>query len=399
MKRILFISPCSYPVVIAECIVNMKLLQALSNAGEFEIDLVSRDHPHKLYKVVEPLESFNVKLDKVHVETLERKINFKTIWLNLVTLFKFGFTFRGAHWAAQVLPLCEAWVKEKNYDYIVSKDYPSFLVASYLKKHYQLKWVATWNDPYPFQLFPEPYGHWPKAKLSWVDRQKIRIMRQADTHIFPSDRLRDYMCEQLALPVSKTLIVPHVVVSPNSLNLKDTHLRLLVSGNMKKPRDLTLFLRALHQFYTLNPEAEMRVDILGLVEEEVPGLIQELGLSTYVKVLPSVSYNESLEIAKKHQVCILIEAPMAEGIYLPTKVSDFMQNGNVIFAISPSEGVLNDIYKEGYIGYFADNTQQEMILEQLNKLYQDYRAGVIQDKAKVKPEYLDKAVVKQYLDL
>ena len=62
MKRILFIAPCSYPVVIAECIVNMKLLQALSNSGEFEIDLVSRDHPHKLYKV-EPLESFNVKLD------------------------------------------------------------------------------------------------------------------------------------------------------------------------------------------------------------------------------------------------------------------------------------------------------------------------------------------------
>jgi hypothetical protein len=143
----------------------------------------------------------------------------------------------------------------------------------------------------------------------------------------------------------------------------------------------------------------MRVDILGLVEDEVPGLIQELGLSAYVNVLTSVYYHESLEIAKQHQVCILIEAPMAEGIYLPTKVSDFMQNGNVIFAISPSEGVLNDIYQEGYIGYFADNTQQEMILEQINKLYQDYRAGVIQDKARVKPEYLDKAVVKQYLDL
>lgn len=42
MKRILFIAPASFPVTGAENIVNIKLLQALSKSGDFEIDLVSK---------------------------------------------------------------------------------------------------------------------------------------------------------------------------------------------------------------------------------------------------------------------------------------------------------------------------------------------------------------------
>lgn len=44
MKRILFIAPASFPVTGAENIVNIKLLQALSKSGDFEIDLVSKNN-------------------------------------------------------------------------------------------------------------------------------------------------------------------------------------------------------------------------------------------------------------------------------------------------------------------------------------------------------------------
>ena len=42
MKKILMIAPASYPVNGAEAIVNIKLLKALSDSGEFEIDLISK---------------------------------------------------------------------------------------------------------------------------------------------------------------------------------------------------------------------------------------------------------------------------------------------------------------------------------------------------------------------
>lgn len=397
MKKILYIAPSSYPVIMAECIVNMKLLQALSNSGKFEIDVISRDHPEKQYKV-EPIESYNVKLNRIHVSALDRSINIKTIWLNLLTVLRFGFTFRGAHWASQVIPVCKKWVKEKRYDYIISKDYPSFLVAAYLKKHFDLKWVATWNDPYPFQLFPEPYGRWPNAELTYTSKRKIHYMRQADVHVFPSERLMNYMCKCMDLSDKITTVIPHVIVKPATFKFNSDELSILVSGNMRKPRDPRPLLNAISLFYKETPHAKISFSILGSVDKDIPELINSLGLSSHVKLLQPVSYTESLEIAKKYQVCIVLEAPMEEGIYLPTKVSDCMQDGNVIFAISPVNGTLHDFYNEGFIGYFANNTDVGKIKEELDKIYTDFHNGILQEKATINPSLLADNVVEKYLD-
>ena len=396
MKKILFIAPSSYPVVMAECIVNMKLLQALSNSGKFEIDLISRDHPEKQYEV-EPIEAYNIKVNRMHVERIDRSINIKTIWLNLLTFLTFGFTFRGAHWAMQILPICKKWVKENKYDYIISKDTPSFLVASYLKKHYGLKWVATWNDPYPFQLMPEPYHRWPNDKLSYASKKKIHFMRQADVHVFPSERLKNYMCKYIDLAGKYTTVIPHVIVKPSSLKFSSDELRLLISGNMRKPRNPRPLLEAISLFYKETPLAKMSFTILGSVDKDIPEFIKRLGISSRVKLLHPVSYTESLETAKKYQVSIVLEAPMEEGIYLPTKVSDCMQDGNVIFAISPLKGTLNDFYKEGFIGYFANNTDVNNIKDEIEKIYSDFRSGNLQEKATVNPSLLVDNVVEKYL--
>ncbi|MCS2411475.1 hypothetical protein NXY27_20860 [Phocaeicola vulgatus] len=45
---------------------------------------------------------------------------------------------------------------QNKYDYVLTKDSPSLLLGYYLRKKKGLKWVATWNDPYPESKYGSP---------------------------------------------------------------------------------------------------------------------------------------------------------------------------------------------------------------------------------------------------
>ena len=145
-----------------------------------------------------------------------------------------------------------------------------------------------------------------------------------------------------------------------------------------------------------NPQIE--VGILGVADNSLDEYLKEFGLEKYVHLLPPVSYEESLLEVRKYSVGLVIEAPCPEGIFLPTKVSDFMQLGMPIMAVSPTEGVLNDLYREGYIDYFADNTNVESIKQAINKCYYDFVNDTLAP-SRIPSDYSENSVVQKYISL
>ena len=136
---------------------------------------------------------------------------------------------------------------------------------------------------------------------------------------------------------------------------------------------------------------------MGVYDKNTANYIKASSLDNVVKVIPSVSYNESLQILKDYHVALIIEADCEEGIFLPTKVSDFMQCGKPIFAVSPKKGVLKDLCNETYIGYFADVRNIDAIYEEISKLYNDFKDGKLEDNIKIPEEYKSDDIVSQYL--
>ena len=90
MKRILFIAPSSYPVNGAEAIVNIKLLRALSECGEFAIDLVSKTHKWQNYPTNETLEELNVKLESYTTISVDNKMSVRVVWEHILAFLFFG---------------------------------------------------------------------------------------------------------------------------------------------------------------------------------------------------------------------------------------------------------------------------------------------------------------------
>ena len=50
------------------------------------------------------------------------------------------------------------------------------------------------------------------------------------------------------------------------------------------------------------------------------------------------------------------------GIFLPTKVADFMQERMPILAISTNDGVLIDLYESSNVNYFAHNESVDSVM-------------------------------------
>lgn len=400
MKRILLIASSCYPVNGAEEIVNIKMLQAFKHSGQFKVDLISRKRKWELYPTA-PLEDYDVEVESLLVVEVDNKRSLRTIWQHFKSFLFFGVAFKGSHWAAEVLNQSIKLYNTHNYDYVLTKSESSFLIGYYLKKHYGAKWVATWNDPYPVFKNPAPYGRGWQEEGGFFDRRTVNIMEKyVDVHIFPNNRLRDYMLQYLHVDKSKTLVIPHVVVGAHqSPKIKDnSKLRIIHSGKLAQHRNPNTFFAALSKFVKEKGEDAVSVTILGSVDSKIRGLIEKYELSNIVEIQPPVPYMDSLQLLEDYHIALIIEANVDEGIFLPTKVSDFMQSGKHIFAVSPQKGVLNDLYVKGYIPYFAPVDSVEEICSELFLIYEDFKSGFKNDVL-IPPEFSEENIVKQYLNI
>jgi len=398
MKNILFIAPASYPVNGAENIVNIKLLKALCDAG-FKIDLISKKNINDIYPSA-TLESLGIKLNSINIIEVDNQINIITIFQHLMCFVKFGMIYIGSHWAIKALPIAKKLIKNNHYDYVLTRNPPAEIIGFYLKKKYNLKWIATWNDPYPRQNYPEPYGKGIYASKTFYEKRLISVIsKYVDIHIFPNLRERNYMNQYLNVNLNKTLIIPHIVIE-NIESKKQSStlpvLKMIHSGNLKYPRDPIPFLKALHSFIQKRPDSRIQISFLGVYDALLLKNIEELQLETIVKFIPPVDYFKSLELLSEYDIAMIIEANCKEGIFLPSKVADYLQYNKKIFAISPNIGVLNDLYKESTVMYFANCINPESIEVELSKIYYDFENDISRNIIKIPKEFLPENIVAQY---
>lgn len=403
-SKILFVAPSSYPIFGAEANVNAKMLKLLSEAG-CVIDLVART-PRMVYELYPLSENdfFFSKLNSINMVQVNTDMDVKTVIRHLRTYLKTGYVYKGADWSVAAIKVCEKLINETKYDFIYTYDYPSELVGLYLAKKYGIKWVSVFNDPYIWERYPAPYGRGPKTKMS-ANREKLiaDIGNHLFRAVFPSDRLRDYMLGYMTnLRKEISVVSPHLrndeLFVINDKKLNET-LSIIHSGILSPVRNPETFLRGLRLFLNKCPDARIKFDFLGRVEwDNFDNTMKELNLFNYIELIPPVVYDKSLEIVQGYDICMLLEASCEEGIFLPSKVIDYMQNGKPIFAISPAVGVINDMYKNREVDYFADVTSSEQIATVIENFYSDFEKGEIGVKSKNTEKYSNKTILDIHLN-
>ncbi|HVG10732.1 MAG TPA: glycosyltransferase [Thermoanaerobaculia bacterium] len=251
----------------------------------------------------------------------------------------------------------------------------SHLAALEVLKRIELPWCAYFSDPWPHHLYPEPY----RFTVGPLSRRRLELsldgmLRRADSLVFPSGRLRDWLLsgrrEQYR---GKAFIAPHLgeegaAPAPAS----NGHLHIRHAGFLMKERRIEPLLAALER---LRPEVrnDLRVEFAGRYAIQPKD-------SDAVSFEPSMPPDAVRAWMAGADVALLVEAALAEGLFFPSKLSDYLAGGRPILALSPCRGVTADLLASGG-GLLVEPEDEAGIAAALERLHGLWREGRLAELA------------------
>jgi hypothetical protein len=254
-------------------------------------------------------------------------------------------------WIHRVARTAMTLHKRNPYQAIYSRSYPmvAHVAAFWLKRKLQLPWIANINDPWDIDMIPN--GSASGEMLRTLSRMWMRrTFETADLVTFPSQRLLDFHSRLSKIP-TRTSIVPHVGYAssetrPSSSNFTIVHAGKLGSAEITRRGVTRSLLEAYRKFvdHVLDQGGlAPTLKLVGPHDEETETLARQLGVDPYMTSTGRVDYESSLAHIASASVCLLIEGRFATGIFLPSKVADYVAAEKPVVALSPRTGVLADL--------------------------------------------------------
>ncbi len=377
LSRILCINPALVPIADSEAFCGAKMTLALMSDGlEVKSIYMTRDDPwllgrHEKSEVWNPVLAASVGVTgptkKEAIKSMAAAIRYMTdSW---------------ARWVERVMEESAKLHQDNPFDIVYSRSLPAVAhIAGYwVSKNLKLPWIANINDPWDFHLFPNVHR---KASVFHKITSKIwlrRTLQKADLVTYPSSWLREYT-GNLAGGRYKGDVIPHIGWRAQK-GISNNYFTLVHAGKIGVSevtgRSALGLLNGVKRFFNRYPEAESMTKIffVGPSDPQTELLIEEMNLKCAVTFTGWVSYEESLKLIGEASACILIEAKMAQGIYFPSKLADYIVSEKPVLAVSPGIGTIADLSGE-WNGIIRCNHEDDQAIEDaIAKLYWAFKNG------------------------
>ncbi len=375
--KVLIFSP-EKPYTGAESLVTGKLMRAMMNKG-WQVDMIYYE-AELIYKADKDPMSILSSCHGINNSLLNKVVNKfeKVPFLNKIYFLNSIFWILKAFFYALKLN------RSKKYDLVLSRIMPQYghLPAYFFTLITKTKWIANWSDPLPLQKAPEPYGNGLEAKVSSFQMAYLKlIIGKATWNTFPSKRLLDYYREYLPSLAKNSFVLPHIIIKNRQDTSSDKILKHSAVPNsiiithvggfgLRNPSNL---IHAVHQVYNSEKlSTKIRFRFIGYIDPYISELIQKLNLESIFSLEGVQSYEDTLNAVNSSDIMLVIEAPLKEGIFFPSKVSDYLQFRKPILAISPKIGIMNDILSIYGGGIAVDNSSVESIKSALIEISKEF---------------------------
>ncbi len=380
--RLLLLAPNCIQESDPEGIVNAKFARALLRAG-YQVSLLSalRTATRNRYPAITAGSS-------VELAAICHPIQLPYVWSahNVLSHFqawrRTGYLLKGSAWVDGAAGVAELLLQQHHFDFVISRNPPSELLGLALAKNHGIPWIATWNDPYPTEKYPQPYSGGLTTPLNSTKTRLLKeIARYAKWHLFPCERLRRYMLSYMPTGVAdRSSVIPHLVAehAASKASAPDgAALTIVHTGDLTPPRATAQFIHGFGLFVRqqrVRP-TDVKLHFVGVTPPQTIALLQNSSLLPYCEVHGRVDYPASREHIGRADIALLIEADLEEGIFLPCKLVDYVQQGRPIFAVGPRFGTVRDLLGSWGGGIAADCRAPQAISEGLSAMYRSWRIG------------------------
>jgi glycosyltransferase involved in cell wall biosynthesis len=406
--RILCISPFFPPVANSESFCGGKLIRELAARG---LDLsvlycsnVDGPNPRK------DNSSFWSSFEGIATDVTIPAQNNRARSYFLAAKYR---THMYVRWLDTLVQAASALHTERKFDVVYSRSLPTVahLAGFWCAKSLKLPWIANMNDPWDAFLIPGRHNEASPLHVTISTNWFKKTVNGADVIIYPCERLRQFHARVSRIDRA-AVIMPHIgyevlPVDGAQEQMPSSIFHLVHAGklgsNEKPPRSAAALLLAFRQFLETHPEAResTRLTLVGPRDTHTDEHIFSLGLEQNTRSTGSVSYEESLAYIASATVCVLVEANLEEGIFLPSKLVDYLSARKPVLALSPRVGVASDLAAQGGI-LRVDPTAPEAIEAAICSLYSDFRAGTLVDRAphdNLASQFSSRAVCDKFLQV
>ena len=380
--RLLMITAGFLPYEFSENLCNGKLVYAMRES-DISVDVISRSDDGPAYSTEwkEPWAFLKENTYELHYD-LGNKLT-KLVDAAYSGWMMSNHYVEGVRWARRAYMKALRLMESHYYDAVLTRS-PSdiaHLVGYKLKQRKGVRWIANWNDPAE-PIWPEPYRQ-PLSRRRQLQSERFtrQLLMSADVNTFPSDFLcRHFVKSFPELAGRPTMVIPHIGLSDSLFvriqNKPSEKLRLCHSGNLSVERNPELLFAAMRELCN-EGETSLQLDIMGYTNDYVTSLISRYHLQGCVNILGPYPYMSSLEKMQDYAVLVLIEARMKEGIFFPSKLTDYAQTGRPVLAVSPRSGFVSCAINKFGGGLAVDNDSVEAIKDALRLLLCRWREGTL----------------------
>ncbi|GEM_PF-6739047 len=284
-------------------------------------------------------------------------------YIDNIFLRKYLFDFWSYKWCQNSVKLAE----NLEYDLLLSISVPqqSHEVAYQLKCKNKKPWVAYFSDPWP-SFCNLPIHNWQSKPLN------KNFANMLERHINKADLLaitNQRMSKQMALYFkdswlhSKVHILPHIIdgyksdVQTANMVLENSYaeggcLNIVHAGTLSKmargvyPLMFREFLEGFSKAIKKHNLDSNRIKLkfVGtLAEPDLDTYLKELELEQYFELIPRQNYKQTENILAKADILLVVETQSDNGIYLLSKITDYLSYEKPIAFISPLNGATRDI--------------------------------------------------------
>jgi len=265
------------------------------------------------------------------------------------------------------------------------------LIGLGLKKKYNIQWVADFRDPWT------SIGYHKKLRLTESSRLKHEaleksVLVKADKIIVTSKITKTEFEAITPKPIKVITNGFDDELKPVELDSKFTisHIGSLLTG--RNPLGLWQALRELISENETFKNA-LRLQLAGVVGEEVVQSIKDHGLTDYVEQLGYLSHDKVLETQQKSQLLLLLEIDSEEtkGI-IPGKLFEYLNAKRPILAIGPKGWEAGAMVAQHKAGNMCLHTDVATLKNVLLDAFHHYEKGTLVCNSKGVGQYHRKAL-------
>lgn len=343
-ERIICISPLFAPRADPEAYCGAKLILELVKRG-IDVTVLSLDPTSpRSYAcddsdLWEPLKkiTFNIATpaDKDTVYSARMAIRYRTLSY--------------ARWISAVIEKAVVLHQRRPFDLVYSRSLPmeAHVAGYWISQRLNIPWLVNINDPWDWHLTPQEMRQEYPVYYGLMSTFWMRKTFNAASFItYPSSRLRDYHV-RISGVQHRSEIIPHIGYAHEKKQEEKTFFRMVHAGRLGgwERRSPNALLKGLHLFLRKFPEARksFRLILVGPEDKDSYAVAEELGIRSIVESTGRVNYQRSLEYIQSADVCVLVEGKLSEGIFLPSKLADYLASRKPVLALSPKVGVLSDM--------------------------------------------------------